>query len=122
MAIVVGILSYGCGYSYQSGFSLTVVTLFWVGHFPAFYMTASTAVKVLGRRVLKTLRTRMLRKGEVRLIYDAMPDAIRLAGERKTGRWCRCRSTPTTWATPWRMPGAAWLLPGEGRCAPIKSS
>ena len=117
-AIVVGIISYGYGYSYQSGFSLTVViktllmvcrmftggididsvsrtplfaneavvTLFWVGHFMAFYMTASTAVKVLGRRVLKTLRTRMLRKGEVCLIYDATPDSIRLAGERKKNR------------------------------------
>jgi hypothetical protein len=63
-----------------------VVTLFWVGHFMAFYMTASTAVKVLGRRVLKTLRTRMLRKGEVCLIYDATPDSIRLAGERKKNR------------------------------------
>ena len=63
-----------------------MVTLFWVGHFMAFYMTASTAVKLIGERMLKTLRTRMLRTGEICLIYDATPDTVRLAGTRKRKR------------------------------------
>ena len=63
-----------------------VVTLFWVGHFMAFYMTASAAVKLLGERMLKTLRTRMLRTGEVCLVYEATPDTVRLVGTRKRKR------------------------------------
>ena len=62
-----------------------IVTLFWIGHFMAFYMTGSAAVRILGKRVLKNLRTRMLRKGDIRLVYDAAPESICLAGQRKKG-------------------------------------
>lgn len=62
------------------------VTLFWAGHFLAFYLTASAAIAVLGQRMMKYLRTRMLRRGNLCLIYDATPDTLRLVGERQKGR------------------------------------
>ena len=77
----------GCDYSIVGDTPLfkdpVVVTFFWVGHFMAFYMTASTAIRILGKRVLKNLRTRMLRKGDIRLVYDATPESICLVGKRK---------------------------------------
>ena len=63
-----------------------VVALFWAGHFLAFYLTASAAITVLGKRMMKYLRTAMLRRGDLCLVYDASPDSIRLAGERRKGR------------------------------------
>lgn len=60
--------------------------LFWAGHFLAFYLTASAAIAVLGRRMLNFLRTTMLRWGDLCLIYDANPDSMRLAGDRRKGR------------------------------------
>jgi len=62
------------------------VTLFWSGHFLAFYLTASAAITVLGKRMMKYLRTRMLRRGDMCLIYDATPDTIALTGGRRRGR------------------------------------
>lgn len=113
VAMIVGVIFYGYGNSYNEGFSFAVVfktllnvcrmysgswdygvvkgtpwfsngvivALFWLGHVMAFYITASTAVRFLGQRVLKKLRTRMLRKGDLRLVYDASADTICLAGE-----------------------------------------
>ena len=63
-----------------------VTTLFWVGHFLAFYLMASAAIAVLGKRMMKRLRTTMLRWGDLCLIYDASPDTLRLAGDRRRGR------------------------------------
>ena len=64
----------------------TAMSLFWAGHFLAFYLTASAAITVLGKRMMKYLRTAMLHWGDLCLVYDASPDSIRLAGERRKGR------------------------------------
>jgi len=63
-----------------------VRVFFWAGHFMAFYLTANAAISVLGKRMMKHLRTAMLRWGDLSLIYDATSDTIRLAGERRRGR------------------------------------
>lgn len=63
-----------------------MVSLFWAAHFLAFYLTASAAIAVLGKRMMKYLRTHMLRWGDLCLIYDATPDTIHLAGEKRKGR------------------------------------
>ena len=123
IAIGVGTLSYGYGYSldnggiHGAGFSISVVlktllsvcrmfggvndfaavrntplfageamvSLFWAAHFMAFYLTASAAIAVLGKRMMKYLRTLLLRRGALCLVYDATPDSIRLAGQRRKG-------------------------------------
>lgn len=64
----------------------TVRILYWVGHFLAFYLTANAAISVLGKRMMKHLRTAMLRWGDMCLVYDANPDSIRLTGQRRKGR------------------------------------
>ena len=63
-----------------------VKTLYWTGHFLAFYLTANAAISVLGKRLMKHLRTAMLRWGDMCLVYDANPNSIRLTGERRRGR------------------------------------
>ncbi len=63
-----------------------VRVLYWAGHFLAFYLTANAAISVLGRRMMKHLRTAMLRWGDMCLVYDASSDSIRLTGERRKGR------------------------------------
>lgn len=62
------------------------VTLFWAGHFLAFYVTASAAIAVLGQRLLKTLRIQLLRRGSLALVYATSPDALRLVKRDRTGR------------------------------------
>ena len=118
IAIGVGTLSYGYGYSRDAGFSASVVlktvlmvcrmfggvndfsavrdtplfaseamvSLFWAAHFMAFYLTASAAITVLGKRMMKYLRTVLLRRGELCLVYDATPDSLRLIGPKRKGR------------------------------------
>ena len=118
IAIGVGTLSYGYGYSRDAGFSASVVlktvlmvcrmfggvndfsavrdtplfaseamvSLFWAAHFMAFYLTASAAITVLGKRMMKYLRTVLLRRGELCLVYDATPDSLRLIGQKRKGR------------------------------------
>lgn len=85
LLMVCRMFSGGCDYGAVSDTPLFrnewIVTLFWTGHFMAFYMTASAAVRLLGRRLLKKLRTRMLRKDDIRLVYGAEPDTICLIGE-----------------------------------------
>lgn len=66
--------------------SSVVVALFWVGHFLAFYLTASAAIAVLGQRIMRHLRIAMLRWGDMCLVYDASPDSVRLVGEKRRGR------------------------------------
>ena len=88
LLMVCRMFSGGCDYSMVSGTPLfespLINTLFWIGHFAAFYMTASAAIRILGNKALKTMRTRMLRKGDnVRLVYDATPDTLCLAGKKQ---------------------------------------
>ena len=60
--------------------------LFWTGHFAAFYMTASAVIRIIGKSVLRSVRMHTTRKGDIRLIYDASPDTVGLAGGRMKDR------------------------------------
>ncbi|MBQ7485937.1 MAG: hypothetical protein IJT77_00390 [Clostridia bacterium] len=55
-----------------------VMTIFWVGHFAAFYVTASAAIEIIGKRVLKIVRMGLLRKGSLTIIYGDTAEAIQL--------------------------------------------
>ena len=57
-----------------------IVALFWLGHFLAFFVTCSAAIELLGRRLLKSLRLRMLRRGALSIVYDASRRNSALAG------------------------------------------
>ena len=54
------------------------IALFWLCHFMAFYVTASAAIEILGKRLLKGIRIWLLRKGSLTIIYGATPEAIQL--------------------------------------------
>lgn len=43
--------------------------VFWLGHFFAFYVTASAAIATLGERLLRRIRVKLLRRGPLLLIY-----------------------------------------------------
>lgn len=58
----------------------------WLAHFLAFYVTASAAIAVLGRQLLKRLRLRLLRRSAVTLIYGATPETLGLAKLPAGGR------------------------------------
>ena len=45
------------------------ITVFWLGHFLAFYVTASTTIAALGQRLLRRIRVTLLRKGPLLLIF-----------------------------------------------------
>lgn len=45
------------------------LAVFWLGHFMAFYVTASAAIATLGERLLRRIRTTLLRRGPLVLIY-----------------------------------------------------
>lgn len=59
-----------------------VVTVFWIGHFLAFYVTASTAVAALGGKLLRKIRTILLRRGELLVIYGVSNETIAYARKR----------------------------------------
>ena len=62
-----------------------LVALFWLGHFLAFYVTASAAIELLGRRLLKGLRIRLLSRGALCVVYGAGADTLALV-KRRPGR------------------------------------
>ena len=53
-----------------------VLALFWIGHFLAFYATASTAVTTLGESLLRKIRITLLRRGPLLLIFGVNPDSV----------------------------------------------
>ncbi len=61
------------------------LALFWLGHFLAFYVTASATIAALGKRLLQRIRVEMLRKGPLLLIYGineaSVAYARHMAGE-----------------------------------------
>ena len=61
------------------------VALFWLAHFLAFYVTASAAIEVLGKRLLKLIRLRLMRWGGMTLAYAPTADSIPLVA-RRNGR------------------------------------
>ena len=56
-----------------------VLAVYWLSHFLAFYVMANAAIEVLGASFLERIRIRMLRRGELKLIYGATPESIHLA-------------------------------------------
>ena len=69
---------------FQNGFLLTI---FWLGHFLGFYVTASATIAALGEKLLRRIRVTLLRKGPLLLIYGVNPSSIaygrRMAREKK---------------------------------------
>ena len=63
-----------------------VVDIFWLAHFCAFYVTASAAIEVLGRRILKRIRFRLLHRGSLAIVYNATADSAAMIGGHKKGR------------------------------------
>ena len=56
--------------------SPAVMTIFWMGHFLGFYVTASATITTLGERLLRRIRVLMLKRGPLLLIYGAGENAI----------------------------------------------
>lgn len=52
--------------------------IFWLGHFLAFYVTASAAIATLGERLLRSIRVKLLRRGSLLLIYGVNGNAVSL--------------------------------------------
>ena len=67
--------------------SQSVLTVFWFGHFLAFYVTASAAIATLGERLLRRIRVTRLRRGPLLLIYGLNANAVaygrRMAREKR---------------------------------------
>lgn len=60
-----------------------MIALFWLAHFLAFYVTASAAIETLGKRLMQYVRTRMVKRGGLTLIYGATPETARLVRPRE---------------------------------------
>ncbi len=60
-----------------------MLALFWLGHFLAFYITASAAIEVLGRRLMRYVRVRLLHRGDLCVIYGENDGAVALARQQK---------------------------------------
>ncbi|MBQ9325427.1 MAG: hypothetical protein IJ246_06640 [Clostridia bacterium] len=52
------------------------LTVFWLGHFLAFYVMASTAIATLGERLLRHIRVTRLRRGSLLLIYGVNAHSV----------------------------------------------
>lgn len=52
------------------------LTVFWLGHFLAFYVMASAAIATLGERMLRHIRVTLLRRGPLLLIYGVTPRSV----------------------------------------------
>ena len=66
--------------------SRVAVALFWLAHFLAFYVTASAAIAVLGKKLLAYARLRLLRLGRLTLVYGATSETARLVSAPRGGR------------------------------------
>ncbi len=64
-----------------------VQALFWTGHFMAYYVMASTAIAAVGERLMRRIRTTLLRRGPLLLIYGISADSVaygrRMAQEKR---------------------------------------
>lgn len=56
--------------------SNAVLTVFWIGHFLAFYATASATVATLGVRLLSQIRISLLKRGDLLVIYGITPESM----------------------------------------------
>lgn len=55
------------------------VAAFWAVHFMAFYVTASAAIATIGGKVLRRIRTTLLRRGTLLVIYGVNADSVEYA-------------------------------------------
>ena len=53
-----------------------VQAVFWLGHFLAFYLTASAAIAALGEKLLRRIRATLLRRGPLTLIYGVNANSV----------------------------------------------
>ena len=53
-----------------------VMAVFWMGHFLAFYVTASAAIATLGERLLRSIRVTLLRRGTLTLICGVNESSV----------------------------------------------
>lgn len=60
----------------------SVLTVFWTAHFLAFYVTASTAIASLGGKLLTKLRTMMLKRGDLTIVYGVNAESLAYARRR----------------------------------------
>ena len=51
-------------------------SIFWFGHFCAFYVTASAAITTLGERLLDRIRVTLLRRGPLLLVYGLNTSSV----------------------------------------------
>ena len=56
--------------------SPAALSVFWLAHFLAFYVMASTTIAALGERLLRRIRVMRLRRGPLLLIYGANPQSV----------------------------------------------
>ncbi len=56
-----------------------VIAFFWMGHFLAFYVTASTAVAALGGKLLYKIRSILLKRGDLLVIYGVGNESLAYA-------------------------------------------
>ena len=52
------------------------LTVFWLGHFCAFYVTASAAILTLGERLLRHIRVKLLRRGPLLVIFGVNASSV----------------------------------------------
>ena len=56
--------------------SPVIISLFWFGHFLAFYLTASAAIATLGARMLRNIRLRLLQRGPLSVVFGVNDEAL----------------------------------------------
>lgn len=59
-----------------------VLTVFWIGHFLAFFVTSGTTISTLGSRLLSVIRTTKIRRGSLLLVYGSGPNAVTYAARQ----------------------------------------
>ena len=59
--------------------SQAVLTVFWLGHFLAFYATASAAIATLGGRLLRFIRFALLRRGDLLVVFGVSAESVAFA-------------------------------------------
>lgn len=62
-----------------------ILSVFWLIHFMAFYVTASAAIATVGGRMLRYIRVTRLRRGTLLIIYGANRDSVEYAVRQIAG-------------------------------------
>ncbi|MBO2517429.1 MAG: hypothetical protein CW338_09225 [Clostridiales bacterium] len=59
-----------------------VLTVFWMGHFLAFFVTSATTISALGSGLLTMIRITKIRRGTLLLVYGSSPSAVSYAARQ----------------------------------------